>query len=277
MQGLVNWRLLRERIMAPLSQETLASFDWNQITDMYDGMAKLERRFTQMQVDVLPITADDTVVDIGCGPGRLSVPMAQKAKSVTCVDAFDNMLSRCMHNATTAGLNNLQPLLQDWNSADAVAQIGMHDIAVASRSIGFADLVKLNRVARKYAVVMSFANAPSLREIQLSFLDGVIDMPPVSHNNDRNFGYNVTFNMLYDMGAEPNIRIMEDGYEAQFVSREQAYEALRFVGDIPANKEAQYRANVDKYLSESDQGFRLFRASRTFVMWWQTNELLTVS
>ncbi|MCH1924143.1 methyltransferase domain-containing protein [Shewanella sp. C32] len=277
MQGLVNWRLLRERMMAPLSQGKLASFDWNQITDMYDGMAQLERRYTQMQVDVLPITADDTVVDIGCGPGRLSVPMAQKAHSVTCVDAFDNMLSRCMHNGAAAGLNNLRPLLQDWNSDDAVAQIGMHDIAVASRSVGFADLIKLNSIARKYAVVMSFANAPSLREIQLSFLDGIIDMPAMPHSDDRNFGYNITFNMLYDMGAEPNIRILDDGYEAQFASREAAYEALRFVGDIPANKEAQYRANVDKYLSENADGFRLFRASRTFVMWWKTCELQTLS
>ncbi|KFZ37795.1 hypothetical protein HR45_08030 [Shewanella mangrovi] len=273
MTGLVNWRLLRERMMAPMNNGQMAKFNWNQITDMYDGMAKLERRYTQMQVDCMPITADDTVVDIGCGPGRLSVPMAQKAQSVTSVDAFDNMLSRCMHNASLAGISNITPKLQDWNSDDAIEQIGIHDIAVASRSVGFSDLLKLNKIARKYAVVMSFANAPSLREIQLSFLQGVIDTPPVPHANDRNFGYNITFNMLYDMGAEPNIRIVDDGYEAQFASREEAYEAMRFVGDIPADKEAQYRANVDKRLTANEQGFRLFCASRTFVMWWKTSEL----
>lgn len=274
MQGLVNWSLLRERMLSQVHTGATPTINWDEITDMYDGMARLEHRFTQMQVDCMPITADDTVVDIGCGPGRLTIPIAKKALSVTSVDAFANMLSRCQYNAREAGLNNVKPLLQDWNQHDALARIGMHDIAVASRSVGFYDLLKLNQIARKYAVVLSFANAPSLREIQLGFLEGISDIPHRRlQAEDRLLSYNVTFNMLYDMGAEPNIRILDDGFEAEFVTKQQAYDALRFVGDIPSDKETLYRANVDKYLTQTDAGWRLFCPTRSYVMWWKTTEL----
>ncbi|MCL1075289.1 class I SAM-dependent methyltransferase [Shewanella dokdonensis] len=274
MQGLVNWRLIRERMLGPVHRGAMPAVNWDDITEMYDGMARLERRFTQMQVDCMPITADDTVVDIGCGPGRLTVPMAKKARSVTSVDAFSNMLARCQHNVREAGLSNVVALQQDWQQEDAVAQIGVHDIAVASRSVGFYDLLKLNRIARKYAVVLSFANAPSLREIQLSFLAGISDVPQHRfQEEDRLLSYNVTFNMLYDMGAEPNIRILDDGFEAEFSHKQEAYDALRFVGEIPPDKEALYQANVDKHLTPTESGWRLFCPTRSYVMWWHTAEL----
>jgi precorrin-6B methylase 2 len=37
---------------------------------MYNQMALMERGFTRLQLAPLEITKDDTVFDIGCGPGR---------------------------------------------------------------------------------------------------------------------------------------------------------------------------------------------------------------
>ena len=271
MNGLVNWAAIRRNLFAPEGNAPKGKMDWNTITEMYDGMAKLEKAFTQKQVDCMNLSKEDTVVDIGCGPGRLTVPMAKKAKSVTCVDAYENMLNRCVKNAKDEGLDNVKPLFQSWRDADAVEKIGKHDIAVASRSVGMFDLIKLNQLATKYVFVMSFANAPSLREIQLDFLEGITDIhSPKSCPDARMFDYNVTFNMVYDMGANPSVVVLDDGFERFYSSKEEAYEDLRFIGTILPEHEERYRTNIDRYLDVLDDGrVHLLRKTQTYVMWWK--------
>jgi hypothetical protein len=49
---------------------------------------------------------------------------------------------------------------------------------------------------------------------------------------------------------------------------------LRFVGEIPSEKEAHFRRNVDKYLTEKPEGgFVLLRKTKTYVMWWKPQVL----
>lgn len=277
MNGLINWAALERRYrkmpFANLGEEAQKK-QWDGFADMYDGMAKLEKEFTRNQVDQMRLSTEDSVVDIGCGPGRLSVPVAKRVKSVTAVDVSDEMLARCLKNARHEGIENITPLNFNWLAEDAVEKIGKHDIAIASRSVGFSDLVKINHVARKYVYILGWANAPSLREIQLDFLAGIAPGKTPYDPLARMFGYNMMFNMVYDMGANPNIVIVDDGFERDYVSREQAYEDLRFVGEIPPEYEEQYRRNVDRYLTpKRDGGFKLLRKTKTFVLWWRPNEV----
>lgn len=274
MKGIVNWQLLRQELFSPRNFPNMDKVNWDEIAKMYNGMARLERKFTKMQVDNMPITKDDSVVDIGCGPGRLSIPIAKKAKHVTCVDSAKKMLEACLDNAKKEHIDNVTPLFQDWEGEDALEKIGTHDIAVASRSVGLFDLIKLNKIAKKYAIILNFANAPSLREIQLSFLEDIVDIKmSFTMTNSRAFGYNVTFNMLYDLGAEPNVLILDDGFEAFYDSKEEAYEDLKFLGEIPKSLENKFHQNIDKYLEKDGGKYHLFRPTKSYLMWWKTKEL----
>ncbi|QDR82401.1 class I SAM-dependent methyltransferase [Sporomusa termitida] len=276
MKGLINWEALQKYQKLPFANmdEAAQAKQWGSFAGMYDGMAKLEKEFTKKQVGQMLLSAEDSVIDIGCGPGRLSVPVAQKVKSVTALDVSEAMLAKCMENARREGVHNITPMRANWLAEDAVETVGKYDIAIASRSVGFADLVKINRIARKYVFILGWANAPSLREIQLDFLEG-IGQEKVPHDPDaRMFGYNMMFNMVYDMGANPNIVVVEDGFERDYVSREQAYADLRFVGEIRPEFEEQYRSNVDRYLiPQPDGGFKLLRKTKTFVLWWRPDEV----
>lgn len=276
MESLVNWQLLHHRLSKKKKKESDFPLNWDEFAEMYDGMTRLEEKFSKQQVDCLPIETTDTVVDIGCGPGRLSVPLARRAHHVTSVDSFPEMLARCMKNAERAAVNNITPLLQDWGAENALEKIGMHDIAIASRSIGLSDLKKLNKIARKYAVITSFANAPSLRQIHLDFLKGIItESKSKTSGIDRAFSYNITYNMLYDMGAEPNVLILDDGFEAIYNTKQDAYDDLRFLGTIPESLEGVYRQNINQYLTVTeDNRWRLFRPTRSYVIWWKTCDIV---
>lgn len=308
MQGLVNWKALRDlkfaSLMRRLPQEDGESgdkraegggVDWDEVANMYNEMTRMEARSTAQAISLLPITGEDSVLDIGCGPGRLIVPLAKIARSVTGVDAFAQMLSFARQNAQNAGLKNVKFLQKSWLDDDAPGVIGKHDVVIASRSVGLGDIEKLNKIAKKYVVLMCFFES-SLREIWQGFLQGVAEPKQrldlsgrqnlssvrdineqkrreEARENDRMFGYNVSFNMLYDMGANPNVHIVQDIYEKEFASREEAYEHFRFAGEIPADKELIYRANVDKFLTQTANGWRFERKARSYVMWWDVREI----
>ena len=142
---------------------------------------------------------------------------------------------------------------------------------LASRSVGFQDLIKLNAVARKRAYIMCWANGPSLKEIFDDLFLGVDDsIQPRRMVQDRNFGYNIMFNMVYDLGFDPNIRIVADGFEREYQSREEAYRDLAALNPFEAEKMPIFQKNVDKYLVEKDGKVRFYRGTKTYVLWWET-------
>lgn len=181
MQGLLNWEAIRELRFADLTDTNgrVNRIDWDDVADMYNEMVKLERDFTLKQVEILPVTSADSVADIGCGTGRLSVPIARIAKSVTAVDAFAKMLHHCETNAKEAGVKNIKFLKKSWLDDDATEVIGLHDVVIASRSLGLGDIKKLNKIARKFVCLICFLDAePSLRQIQLDLLEGIAQDAP---------------------------------------------------------------------------------------------------
>lgn len=278
MHNLLNYEIIRNLRSAALQQDTPASntgANWDNAAKMYNEMIQMESNSTARAISLLPITKKDTVVDIGCGPGRLSVPLAKIAKSVTSVDAFGKMLEYTKINAKKAGLKNIKFIQKSWLDEDAPKVIGKHDIVVASRSVGLGNIEKLHKIAKKYVVLMCFFQS-SLREIASGFLEGIKEhkaSPKPTNFNERMFGYNITFNMLYDMGANPNIAIIDDVYEKDFTSKEEAYTFFKFLGEIPKHKEKIYKANVDKYVCKSKKGFRFERKAKSYVMWWDVREL----
>jgi ubiquinone/menaquinone biosynthesis C-methylase UbiE len=64
-------------------------------------------------VDTLAIEAGMTVLDAGCGPGRLTIPLAKRvglAGKVIAMDLQLGMLNRTMVKAEAAGLANIEYL-----------------------------------------------------------------------------------------------------------------------------------------------------------------------
>ena len=280
MQGLLNWQAIRELKFAPMTRDGAggSAVDSDKVAVMYNGMAELEKRSAQILADALPITSEDSVLDVGCGPGRLSIPMARRAKSLTALDAFGEMLKFCKQNAKNAGVKNIKFMQKSWLDSDALDIIGKHDVVVASRSVGLGDIKRLNDAAKKYVCITSFLeDHPSLRKIWMDLLAGIDERaskrPPFINENPRMFGYNATFNMLYDLGANVNVRIFDTVYEKSFMSKDEAYEFLKFVGEIPKEKEKNFRKNVDKWLVKDGSGVKFYRTTKSYAMWYDVSEV----
>jgi hypothetical protein len=151
-----------------------------------------------------------------------------------------------------------------------------HDIVVTSRNQSLGDVDLLAKLARKLVVMIVWANgAPSIPQLVGKLFQGAQDedrppFPPM----DRRLGNNLFYNKVYDLGFDPNVRILDDGYGKTFPDREAAYGFLSGLGmfEIGAGKEAVFRSNCDQFLTDNPDGsVTFFSPTASMVLWFKTN------
>lgn len=282
----INWDEIAALARPPMPKPEAASGrkgprrgigGWDNQAAFYNQMAKMEAGFTLNQINCFDTSPADTVLDVGCGPGRITVPMAKRAKAVTALDASPEMLRFCRENAAAAGLTNVTTKLFDWEDDAAFAGIEQHDIVIASRSVGMGEISKLTSLAKKYAVIIIWSHGcPSIPVITGALFEGTEEKgeerplrPPMKR--DRRLGNNLLYNRIYDMGYNPNLNVVEDGFTKTYESREAAYEDLmKLRPGMKADKLAVFQANVDKFLTENeDKTITYLARTQTVVLWWK--------
>ena len=61
--------------------------------------------------DIFGLTSDDIVIDLGCGTGQLTLPLAARVRAVAAVDPEPDMLAHARRAAAEEGLTNVAWLL----------------------------------------------------------------------------------------------------------------------------------------------------------------------
>lgn len=276
---LINWEELRTLAAPPPTPPEeggprLRGYGaWDGQAEFYDRMARMEAGFTLNQIDCFDTSPTDTVLDLGCGPGRITVPMAGRAARVTAMDSSPKMLEKCAANAAAAGRDNVDTLLLDWNEVEPGVNLQKHDIVICSRSAALGDIEKMSALANKYVVNIIWSHGcPSIPGIISRLFAGTGSElragPPMSR--DRRLGNNVIYNVVYDKGYEPNLRVVEDGFTMDYPSRQAAYDDLRTLRPpFPEDKLPVFQANVDQFLAPRLEGGVTFLApTRSLVVWW---------
>jgi len=82
--------------------------------------------------------SEDTVLDIGCGPGTLALALATKVKKVIAIDYAEGMLEQLHLHAAEQGISNIETYHMGWD--DDWSALPKVDIVIASRSMEVRDL-----------------------------------------------------------------------------------------------------------------------------------------
>lgn len=83
---------------------------------------------------------EDTVLDIGAGIGRWSIPMAMVCRKVTALDAKPRMLEILHENATAEGVANIETILGEWYTAKVVPHehvLSCHSVYISPDIAGY--------------------------------------------------------------------------------------------------------------------------------------------
>lgn len=274
MKPLINWQELLNILLPPLKPPKDGPNPWatKSFADMYNRMGILEKEYTLNQVNSLEIKPTDTVLDSGCGPGRLSVPLAKRAKSLTALDLNPYCLEHVRNNAAQEGVNNISTLLKDWTEVSP-EEIGKFDVVVCSRSAGLSDFERLSSFSNHIVAVICWGDGPNIPQILRGiFKDASAKEKPALRMPDRRLGFNVMFNTAYDLGYAPNVKYVEDGFTASFKSYDEAYEYILPLGEVDEDKMDLFKTNLEPYLTVNPDGSVTFlKKTESVVMWWDVN------
>lgn len=128
----------------------------------------------------MQISADDTVLDIGCGPGTLAIPLAKQVKEVIAIDFSAKMLEELEKYAKEEGLTNIKTYHLSWE--DDWSVLPQVDIAVASRSFEVKDidnaLSKMNEKVKKACYITYKAGGSFVDTDILDYIGKKIVMKP---------------------------------------------------------------------------------------------------
>jgi ubiquinone/menaquinone biosynthesis C-methylase UbiE len=128
-------------------------------------------------IDKMDIDPNDVILDIGCGPGTLAIPLAKKVKQVIAIDFSKQMLEELEKYAKDEGVTNITTYHIGWE--DDWSHLPHIDIAVASRSMEVSDmqkaLYKMSYIAKKgcyltYKVGGSYVDMDIVNYIQKSIV-----------------------------------------------------------------------------------------------------------
>ena len=113
-----SWKLERNKnaqMNEGISEEEIQRY-WDSASDncpkifLTDFMNKV----LDLLFDIGSMGSEDTILDIGSGPGSYALEMSKRVKHVTCLDSTPGMLKivdkRCKEN----NVNNVSTILEDW-------------------------------------------------------------------------------------------------------------------------------------------------------------------
>ena len=152
------------------------------------------------------VDANDELVDVGGGAGRIGLPLALRCRSLTNVEPSAGMARAFEEVASAATITNARVVVSDWLSADAV----VGDLVITVDVTYFVAeiepfLRKLASAARRRVLISTWALPPPARNASLF---------RVVHGEDQVSvpGYRELLAALWEMGVLPDVRVLPDRF-----------------------------------------------------------------
>ncbi|MDZ7640708.1 MAG: class I SAM-dependent methyltransferase [Desulfurivibrio sp.] len=174
------------------------------------------------------------VLDVGCGPGTLALPLARRVAAVTALDYAAGMLTELQKQQQQQGLDNITAIQAAWE--DDWQQLGItpHEVLIAARSLAVDDLPaaldKIQQWTSRLAIIVDRVGA------------GPFD-PELFAAVGRPFApgpdYIITVNMLYSMGINATVEFIELDHQRLFADRQQALASKLWMLHDPTPEEME--------------------------------------
>lgn len=91
--------------------------------DFIQSNAEVNQAMVKQALDLLQPQADEHVLDLFCGMGNFSLPLARYAKRVTAVEGVESMVVRGRDNALSNHIENIEFMAKDLSDEQSLASL----------------------------------------------------------------------------------------------------------------------------------------------------------
>ncbi len=227
--------------------------------------------YTHRLLEMMAPEVEWTVLDVGCGPGTIALPLARQVKKITALDFSGEMLKELKLRLAEEKINNVETRQLSWTDDWQAAGILPHDVTLASRSMSVTDLgralEKLDNWATKKVFISDRVGSGPFDPDLFSALGRSFEPGP---------DYIFTINILYRMGIHPRVDYILFPQDKIFNNREEAIQSCLWMAEeLTEAEKPKLERYVDERLRKNPDG-SVTLTRRTPVKWaiisWDKNQ-----
>ena len=227
-----------------------------------------------MIMNLIKVKPDYTVLDIGAGPGTVTIPLVKIVKGVTMVEPSSGMRARLKENASKHNLTNITCIPKKWGDVVIGEDIeaGGHDVVIASHSLVMKDmqstLVKMNDAVKRS--IYMFVVAGRRRETDKNSLWAVFNKEKQKPGGRPDYIH--LYNILYQMGIRANVEIVDSGHKTRFPDLDSAVRHYKEWLGVSGDDEDKLESYLSENLIRGDGCLWLRHNMRTAMIWLKKEE-----
>jgi SAM-dependent methyltransferase len=264
--GILDWDLIWNNEIALTSRRRLDNGRfWDEVAAKGRD-TDIPRDTTQRQVSLISPSNDRSILEIGPGPGRLTIPLAKLSSHLTAVDHSEHMLERLRRRAEEEGIENISYMNMNWADLEPSMLDHQPDMILASYSLFMMDigrqLKRMNDIAKE-KVILFLPGEPRIpRDLQEILFGAAVNWGLSDHV--------ILFNILHDQGIDANVEIMNYRSRKAYGSPDEAARELASFHNAPIELIPSLARYLDPLLTEENGIYFLDRDRRTAAIWWWT-------
>ena len=225
------------------------------------------------------IEADDVIIDVGGGAGRMSLPLALRCREVINVEPSSTMATGFRMNAAGAGISNTRIIEGEWPDVDAPAgsvALVNHVTYMTREIVPFIKKLKLAG-RRRVLITVNSVPGPSFQRVLYQLVHGEAEEIVPGHVE--------LINVIWELGILPDIRVLPlptmplgpapsrdaaiAGAIARFPGEQWSWWGLG--SDLEARLRSVLEARFDELFTAGPDGFipRYVSPGREILITWQ--------
>ncbi len=246
---------------------------WDERVDWFEELVRQSDR-AGMIMKRIEVKPDYTVLDIGAGPGTVTIPLAGIVKGVTVVEPSSGMRARLKENASKHNLTNITCIPKKWEDVVIGEDIeaGGHDVVIASHSLVMKDmqsaLAKMNDAVKRS--IYMFIVAGRRKETDKNSLWALFNNE--KQKPGRRPDYIYLYNILYQMGMYANVEIVNAGHKTRFPDLDSAVRHYKEWMGVSGDDEEKLESYLSENLIRADGALWLRHNMRTAMIWLKKEE-----
>lgn len=182
--------------------------------DYRDSIQRNDYEYGRNVIGVIKdfIEPDFEVLDIGAGPGTLTIPIARLVNKVTVVDPSKGMIKVLEESATATGIENIETINKTWQEIDDAEIREKFDLVITSNVLWQFDdvgeqLMRMHKASRKYC----------LHSVGAGSTNGGVDSDIWFEIMNKEYPYHrvdyiYIYNILHSKGIYANINIIDSSH-----------------------------------------------------------------
>ncbi|QLH74545.1 MAG: class I SAM-dependent methyltransferase [Methanomassiliicoccales archaeon] len=272
-----EWHNAHERSPLRVTPENEERWNryWNLCAEQYGLEVEAETCLYEKIINHLEsggyLLPGDIVLDVGCGPGTYTIPLAAKARQVVGLDNSTGMIQELESRAKRKGLSNVRTILRDWNDPTPLPQ--QYDLVISGQSPAIKDAAALFKMGACSTRHCCYTTASWSDEMQIRNELWKRLIGPFTPSSAYDIKY--PLNILLESGVRPDLKFITGKTEVALDPQTVVRNYISYFEIFTVMDEERSSIVKDYIMERSQEGVLWKKASKILaVMTWSPHQIL---